>query len=408
MDDTVSVTTQMRVLTGRKRAGLALHGALAGALVPAYLLFAPASRWDDPLTVAVLAVLGVIAIRSEVALPSGISFEALSALSLIAVAVAGPLPALLVTFAPIVFNGVTGRERLFRAGNLANVAAYGWYALAGAAILHATAPDPTGAEALGWLAVAGIVQLVVNFAVGPAIYATLWLGHRPRTVLDMFADGMPAATVMVALGAVTVVLTPALGLLALVLFAVIAVLPQSALSYAARTRPVARLDAATAARRYAHALALQLRLSRAERRHLQLVARAARERPPTGDPLDYARATIRDPSGPNFDAQLLCERWDGTGRPIGLRQQAIPLAVRVLAVAENWSALTAQGTLQLSHHEALERLEAAAGSQLDPSVVRAAEAVIAQERVSADEPAPEPRLHHLRVPAPLRRLLAAG
>jgi HD domain len=408
MDDTVSVATRKRHLTGPKRAGLALHAALAAALVPAYLLFAPASHWDDPLTLAVLAVLGVIAIRSEVVLPSGISFEALSALSLIAVAVAGPLPAVLVTLAPIVFNGVTGRERLLRAGNLANVAAYGWYALAGAAILQSAAPDPTATGALGWLAVAGVVQLVVNFAVGPAIYATLWLGHRPRTVLDMFADGMPPATVMVALGAVTVVLWPALGLLALLLFAAIAVLPQSALSYAARTRPVARLDADTATRRYAHALALQLRLSRAERRHLQLVARAARERPPTGDPLDYARATIGDPSGPNFDAQLLHEHWDGTGRPIGLRQQAIPTAARVLAVANAWSGLTAHGTLQLSHHDALERLESAAGTRLDPTVVRAAQAVIAQERVSAAEPAPEPRLHHLRVPAPLRRLLAAS
>ena len=43
---------------------------------------------------------------------------------------------------------------------------------------------------------------------------------------------------------------------ALALFALIAVLPQSALTYAARTRPVAALDPLTATRRYAHALAL--------------------------------------------------------------------------------------------------------------------------------------------------------
>ena len=40
--------------------------------------------------------------------------------------------------------------------------------------------------------------------------------------------------------------------------------------------------------------------------------------------------------------------------------------------------------------------------------MRAAHAVVAQERVSAAEPAPEPRLHALHVPAPLRRVLAAA
>jgi hypothetical protein len=41
-------------------------------------------------------------------------------------------------------------------------------------------------------------------------------------------------------------------------------------------------------------------------------------------------------------------------------------------------------------------------------VVAAATAVIGQEPVTAAEPAPEPRLHHLRVPARLRRALAAS
>jgi hypothetical protein len=46
--------------------------------------------------------------------------------------------------------------------------------------------------------------------------------------------------------------------------------------------------------------------------------------------------------------------------------------------------------------------------RLDPRVVRAAHAVVSQERLSPAVPAPEPRLHHLRVPEPLRRVLAAG
>jgi HD domain len=218
----------------------------------------------------------------------------------------------------------------------------------------------------------------------------------------------PAATVMIALGAVTVVLTDEVGVIALALFAAIAVLPQSALTYAARTRPVGRLDRGTATRRYAHALALHLGLSRAERRHLLAVATAARKRPPTGDAVDYVLATLKDHTPENLEAQVVTEWFNGCGGPIGLRAEAIPVAARVLAVAQTWSELTARGTTQLGHREALAHLEAAAGARLDPAVVDAARAVIAQERVSAAEPAPEPRLHRLRVPASLRRALAAA
>ena len=392
----------------RRWAGLGIHAALLVALLLGYVLLAPPSRWDDPLTLAVLVVLGVIAIHTEVRLPAGISFEALSALALIATALAGALPALVVTLTPIVVSALTGRERLLRAGNLANLVAYGGYALAGALILDAVAADPTAPAAFGWLLVVGLIQLLLNWALGPAVYVTFWLGHSPRTVLDILRDGVPTGAVMVLLGACTVVLTPALGVLALAVFAAIALLPQSFLTYAARTRPVARLDRETATRRYAHALALHLGLSRGERRHLAGVAAAACRHPPTGEPIDYVRATLRDWDPANVDAQLLQEWWDGHGGPIGLRGEAIPLAVRVLSVAVTWSELTARDTPQLSHRAALEDLQAAAGTRLDPVVVVAAREVIAQERVSVAEPAPEPRLHHLRVPAALRRALAAG
>jgi HD-GYP domain-containing protein (c-di-GMP phosphodiesterase class II) len=108
------------------------------------------------------------------------------------------------------------------------------------------------------------------------------------------------------------------------------------------------------------------------------------------------------------DAQLLQEWWNGGGGPIGLRGEGIPQATRVLCVAAAWSSLTARGTPQLSHQAALADLDQAAGSRLDPLVVRAAWDVVAQERVTLDEQAPEPRLHHLRLPAPLRRALAAS
>jgi hypothetical protein len=58
--------------------------------------------------------------------------------------------------------------------------------------------------------------------------------------------------------------------------------------------------------------------------------------------------------------------------------------------------------------QALAHLESTAGVRLDPAVVKAVAAVIGQERASADVPAPEPRMHRLHVPAPVRRMLAAG
>jgi len=60
----------------RKRLGVLVHVLAVVALVPAYLLLAPASDWSNPLLLAVLAALAVIAIRHDVPLPSGIAFDA--------------------------------------------------------------------------------------------------------------------------------------------------------------------------------------------------------------------------------------------------------------------------------------------------------------------------------------------
>ena len=399
MDDTL---LRRSPLGARQRAGLAVHAALVLGLVPALVLLAPPSRWDQPLLLGVLSVLGVIAIRSEVRLPSGVSFEALSALSLIAVALAGPLPALAVTLAPIAVNALSGRERLLRAGNLANLAAYGWYALLAGLLLQLAAP----ADLWGWLLLAGILQLLVNWALGPAVYVTCWLGHPARTAWEMLRDGLATGAVMVALGTLTVLLAPALGLLALVVFAVIAVLPQTGLTYVARTRPVARLDRSTATRRYAQALCVQLDLPRAERRRVLAVAAAACRRAPSDDARGYIAATFGGTDAAGYDAELVAEHWDGSGGALGLRGTSIPLTARIVAVADAWSAGTARHTRQLSHEDALSELRRDAGRCLDPAIVAAAHRVVAQEPVNAADPAPEPRLHRLPLPSGLRRTVA--
>jgi HD domain len=391
-------------LSARRIVAGALYGLLAVALVPAYIVLAPASHWDDPAALVALAVLVVIADRHDVPLVSGVRFDAVVPLALITVALAGPLPALAIALLPI----LTGKKRVVRVGSLANAVGSATHVLIGALVLEAVA-GTSGAIAIGpALFAIGLVMLLVNWAVVPAIYTPLWSGAPPRAMVRMLCDALPAATVMFALGAATVVLSEPAGVLALALFAAIAIVPQTALTYAARTRPVARLDPLTATRRYAHALSVQLGLRHAERRHVDAVVRTAAGRPATPDPLQYARVTLADPSAASCHAGHVSEWWDGSGGPAGLHGELVPLAARIFAVADTWSGLTADGTRRLSHAEALAELQTAAGTRFDPRVVAAAHAVLRQERATDHEQAMEPRLHHLRVPAPLRRALAAA
>jgi hypothetical protein len=393
----------------RRFSALAIHGAAAAALVPAFLWLAPASHWDRPGLLVSLVALAVITDFHDVPLPTGMRLDAGMALALIALALLGPLPAVLVDVLPMTIGALVRREQLLRAGNLANVAAYGWKVLAAAGVLALGAVHGLGIDAVPWLLLAAAVQLLVNWAVGPAVYGPLWLGLPFKALVRMLADLIPSSTVVLALATVTIVLFGPLDLLALALFAIIAVLPQSALTYAARTRPVARLDPLTATRRYAHALALHLGLDHRERRHLAQVADIAFiRRADAGDPIAYAVSTIRDSSRASWEAGHVCEWWNGDGGPAGLRGPVTPLTSRIIAVADTWSALTARGGPQLSHAAALGELDDAAGTRFDPRIVEIAHAVVAEERVSATEPAPEPRLHLLGVPAPLRRVLASG
>lgn len=393
------------------RVALAIHGAAAAALVPAFVWLAPPSRWDQPGLLLVLLALAVIADVTEIKLPSGLSFDAALELVLITLVLLGPLPAFLVAVVPIVIGGLIRGETIIRQGNLANVAAFGWEALAGAAVLSLAGVSAAslGVEVLPWVLLCGMVMFVVQVSVGPALYIPLFLGHPWSAVPRIVADPVPATVVMVTLAAVTTALYPPLGILALAMFALIAVLPQTALMLAARTRPVAALEPLIATRRYSHALALHLGLDRAERRHLARVTELAfARRAEAGDPIAYARQTLRDPSRASWEAGHVGEWWNGGGGPAGLRGAVTPIASRIVAVADTWSALTAKGGPELSHADALVELENAAGTRFDPRVVQAAYAVVAEECVSANEPAPVPRLHALRVPAPLRRALAAG
>lgn len=65
------------------------------------------------------------------------------------------------------------------------------------------------------------------------------------------------------------------------------------------------------------------------------------------------------------------ERWDGTGYPYGLRGEAIPLAARIVAIADAYQAMVSARPYRqaLSAAHAAERLADGAGKQWDPQLV---------------------------------------
>jgi len=64
------------------------------------------------------------------------------------------------------------------------------------------------------------------------------------------------------------------------------------------------------------------------------------------------------------------EHWDGSGQPHGLRGRTIPLGARIIAVAESFDILRYESPLVVASPSA--KIDAQAGTRLDPEVVRAA------------------------------------
>ncbi|PYS49986.1 MAG: hypothetical protein DMF68_08355 [Acidobacteria bacterium] len=82
-------------------------------------------------------------------------------------------------------------------------------------------------------------------------------------------------------------------------------------------------------------------------------------------------------SGADRGAQLLVrwhqEWWNGTGYPDALRREQIPLAARILRVADSYAALTDARPYRPAYteEEARKHLQEWAGLEFDPRVVRA-------------------------------------
>jgi two-component system cell cycle response regulator len=79
------------------------------------------------------------------------------------------------------------------------------------------------------------------------------------------------------------------------------------------------------------------------------------------------------------------ERWDGGGYPDGLARDEIPLGARVVAVCDAFDAMTTNRPYRqrVNQPAALTELQACAGTQFDPDVVRAFVRVLTRELATA-------------------------
>ena len=79
------------------------------------------------------------------------------------------------------------------------------------------------------------------------------------------------------------------------------------------------------------------------------------------------------------------ERWDGSGYPIGLRGEEIPLEARIFSVVDAFDALTVERPYRkkISHTEAISYLHEQAGILFDPEVVGAFERIFIEGHIGA-------------------------
>jgi len=79
------------------------------------------------------------------------------------------------------------------------------------------------------------------------------------------------------------------------------------------------------------------------------------------------------------------EKFDGTGYPHGLKGERIPLAARIIAVADTYDSITSSRAYRAgrSHEEAMREIDRVIGTQLDPAVVRVFRALCAAEPAPA-------------------------
>ena len=386
---------------GRSRPAYLATLLALGALVPALFFLGPASRWDNPVTLAALGAIALVSFSGMVWIRPVVYLDAEIVAVLLAVAFLGPLPGLCVWLIAELAYFVLDRHRLV--AHLANVASFGWAVLAGALVVSGLSSQSRYLA----LAAGAVVMLCVNFAVTRGIVAVILDGRSlVATIREELVRPAPATLFMIAVGVLTAFAYARVGVLALVLFAVAVVVPQTLLPLLLRPRPVRDLALSRAAALYARAIARAMKLDQRQRLVLEDAATFVRDdvEVPTAAVIRVAEVAH------SLDVQEAVlyhrEHWDGPdGFPGAVGGEMIPLPSRVLAVAVAWARLTAAGSPGLSHAQALAQLESRAGLHFDPNVVAAVRKVVADEHLGlAGDTAYQPRIHGLALPAPIARL----
>jgi hypothetical protein len=321
-------------------------------------------------------------------------FDARGVLMVIAIALVGPLPA----FALEAIPELASRRVNGGLGRLANIASYGWGALAAAGVLQLLG-DPVGGSqrtlaAGGALTAAGLAYFVVNFLVARGLFAALGRGRSlVALVRQELIPALPAVVAIVLAAAASALLTALIGPAGLLPLAVAAAAPRLALTIISRSTPSAcSLTIEQARTHYAAGLADQLHVSRRQRR---IVLAASRGEWGAGKLFGGLGETGYDVGAARFYRD---EHYDGSGW-LGIYGRWIPLESRVLAVAQAWAKLTAKGTAELSNAAALDTL-ALDPACFDPQILAGAHDLVDAE--------PHTELASGRAPATQRpvRLLA--
>ena len=384
-----------RALVARWVAVLAI-----AALVPAFAC-APHSSWDDPVLLVALTAIALVSLWGLVAIKSTVFLDAGFVAVLLALDLMGPLPAACVWLATEAVFFVLSRKTV--EAHVANLASFGWAVLAGALVLQMLGSSYAS------LALAAVAMLCVNFAVMRTILGVILRGQRPGTILrEELIRPAPATLLMIAVGVATAFLYEHIGVFALVLFSAAVVIPQSVLPVLLRPRPVRELSYQRAVAVYAGAIADLLGQDRATRLVLEDAATFLDAE--VFHPVQGELQSDRFEHWSAVQETLLFyrEHWDAPGgTPGALTGELIPLPSRILAVADVWARLTAAGSQELTHPQALHILESRAGYHFDPTVVAAASEVVEGQQLSGcGDLAFQPRRHRVPLPEFVAKLRA--
>ena len=268
---------------------------------------------------------------------AGAYFDASIVLALLALAIAGPLPALLVWIVPDAISRLVIRQDpVLTPGLVATVSSFALAVLVGYGVLQ-LAGAPSMVAATPALYTTGLLIYAVNFLFARLTFAPFYQGYRPSVLIQTeFREMMPPFAAMLALGVATAVLVEPLGVFALAPLALVVVVPQLALAQLGRDRSVTRLSRPEATTVYAAAIADVLDLPRRERRTIadaaalldrakprgarsrQVASRASARRGPGG--LPRPRAVGRDGIAGGPSRRLDAARQPRARRRAGLER----------------------------------------------------------------------------------------